>query len=199
MAMVPVICDDCGAIWGAENAFGGSASNLTITGSKVRGCPRCGGWGSIPDGTYDLIDDTLRVVRSAGLPAATLQGLIGLLEAHKRGEASKDEVLERVESEAPALADTVRRYLAQEPASWFALLLTILAAALQPSPPSAEEIAEAVWAKDHSAAARTQPLMVWCEAADQTSAQDSRHGEAAKVAEAALATSGPPEDRDPDS
>ena len=62
MALVPVICDSCSVIWGAENIFAGSGANIQMTGNKVSPCPNCGSVGSIPDGVYELQDDTLKVV-----------------------------------------------------------------------------------------------------------------------------------------
>lgn len=149
--MVPTICDDCGTIWGAQGVIGGAGGNITITGSKVGPCPKCGGWGSIPDGTYDLIDDTLQVVRSADLPAVTIQNLIELLEGREQGTVTDAEVVERIEAEAPALADTIKDYLKKsDPLSWLSLLFTMLTMMQSsPEPPTAEDIANAVWAKDH--------------------------------------------------
>lgn len=149
MALIPAICDSCGAIWGAEGFIGGTgATNITITGSKVGPCPNCGGMGSIPDGVYDIQDDTLKVIKASGTPPDTLQNLIGLLEAHRRGEASSSQVIDTVEREAPALASTVRDALAKsDPAKWITLLIAVITMYLQastPAPPSAHEVAEAI-------------------------------------------------------
>jgi hypothetical protein len=149
MAMVPAICDSCGEFFGSEGFIGGTGStNITITGSKVGPCPKCGGMGSIPDGVYDLQDDTLKVIKASGTSPETLQSLIGLLEALRRGEASSSQVIDRVEQEAPALAPTVRKALEKsDPAKWVMLLIAVISLYLQltgPQPPSADEVAEAV-------------------------------------------------------
>jgi len=149
MAMVPAICDRCGGIFGSEGFIGGNnAKNITITGVKVGPCPKCGGMGSIPDGVYDIQDDMLKVIKASGASPETLQGLIGLLEALRRGEASSSQVMDRVEQEAPALAPTVRKALSKsDPATWIAVLIAIIALYLQATaaqPPSADEVAESI-------------------------------------------------------
>lgn len=148
MAMTPAICDSCRAIFGSEGFIGGTGTNITITGSKVGPCPNCGGMGSIPDGVYDLQDDTLKVISASGTSPETLQSLIGLLEALKRGEASSSQVIDRVEQEVPALAPTVRAALAKsDPSKWVLLLIAIISMYLQATaaqPPSADEVAESI-------------------------------------------------------
>jgi hypothetical protein len=160
MATIPVICDDptCGTLWGSTSIISGQVSGLTLAGNKVDSCPRCGGMGSVPDGEFDLIDDVLEVVRSADLPVEVLQDLIDILQGHAEGGASDAELIERVETDAPGLASVVRDYLAKsDPASWLALLATILLAMTQPTAPSAQDIAKEIWANEPPAAVRAGP------------------------------------------
>jgi hypothetical protein len=152
--MIPAICDSCGVTWGAEGVIAGSgATNIQITGSKVGPCPRCGGMGSIPDGIYDLQDDTLKVIQAAATTSEDLQDLITLLESLREGEASSAEVIETVAREVPDLAPVVRKGLAKsDPTKLIALLIAIVTLYLQastPAPPSADEVADAI---------REQPL-----------------------------------------
>jgi hypothetical protein len=148
MAMVPVICDNCGAVWGAPNVIGDSGARIAMTRTKVGPCPACGGVGSVPDGVYDLLDDTVSVVQSAQISASTLQGLIDLLRARARGQITDDEVIEKVESTAPALLSAVQNVLQkQNPMQWVTLLLAIFGMYLQlqaREPPTAEDIVRAL-------------------------------------------------------
>ena len=57
---LPVICDNCGLIFPSGFAFG-NVTNLTMLGNKSQ-CPRCGAWASLPEGVFDFIDGSLRVV-----------------------------------------------------------------------------------------------------------------------------------------
>jgi hypothetical protein len=144
MAIVPAICESCGVVWGAENLIGGDATGIQFVNSRVGPCPNCGGMGLIPDGVYDIRDDTLQVVASANVPPETLRGLVGALESLRRGEASPEEVIEKAEAEAPELAPIIRRVLELDPKFWASILIAILLWYL-PSPtsqgPTADEIA----------------------------------------------------------
>lgn len=151
--MVPGVCDECGAIFGAEVLTGARGRNIQLGGAKIGPCPSCGGTGSVPEGTFDLIDDTLRVVKAGAIEKIALNAIIEVLEDRTAGKVTDEEVMARVEATAPRLAPTVKDYLAKsDPATWLALLISILMALQSwsaPSPPSAEEIANAIWAKEH--------------------------------------------------
>lgn len=155
MATVPGICDNCGAIFGTEALAGAEGRNIDLSGAKVGPCPNCGADGSVPEGTYDLIFDTLRVAKEAAIEKVIFDSIIEVLEDRSAGKVTDAQVMERVEATAPALAPTVKGYLAKsDPASWIAMLISILLllqSSSAPSPPSAEEIADAIWAKDHPA------------------------------------------------
>lgn len=145
--MVPAICDDCGAVFGSEGFIGGNATNVTIVGGKVGPCPACKeGMGSVPDGVYDLQNDTLRVISSSGIQPETLQGIVAALEGLKRGEISSSQVIDQVEREAPALAATLQGALSRpDRAKWITLFIAIISlylSATASQPPSAGEIAE---------------------------------------------------------
>jgi hypothetical protein len=88
MAMIPAICDSCGAVFGST---------------------------------------------------------LGMLESLQQGQASKDQVLDEVAREAPALRDTFERALAHpNTAQWVAILIQIIVSVLGMTNhgPSAHEIAE---------------------------------------------------------
>lgn len=156
MATIPAICDACGTVWGAENIIGGpgTVKGLRITDSKVGPCPACKvGWGSIPDGVYDMEDEVMSVVEAGDGSTANLQALVDVLQSRRRGETTDAEVMATVQAAAPALAATVESALQKsDPVKWVTVLLTILMAYLNlttPVPPSAEEIAHEM---------RTQPV-----------------------------------------
>jgi hypothetical protein len=154
MATVPGVCDNCGAVFGSEALTGAEGRNIDLSGAKVGPCPVCGAGGSVPEGVYDLIDDTLSVIKMTA-ETVIFDAIIEVLEDRSAGRVSDAEVMERVEATAPALAPTVKGYLAKsDPTSWIAMLISILMllqSSSAPSPPSAEEIANAIWAKDHPA------------------------------------------------
>lgn len=153
MAMAPGVCDECGAIFGAEILTGARGHNIQLGGARIGPCPSCGGIGSVPEGTFDLVDDTLRVVKAAVIDETAFNAIIEVLEDRAAGKATDQEVIAQVNDTVPELASTVKDYLAKsDPAAWLALLasiLMILQSWSMPSPPSAEEIANAIWVKEH--------------------------------------------------
>ncbi len=60
MPAVPAICDNCGAVFGSGNWMEGGSAHMV--GNKSGPCPNCGAMGSIPDGFYEFIGQTLRIV-----------------------------------------------------------------------------------------------------------------------------------------
>lgn len=82
MALVPAICDTCRTLFGSENVIGGSGT-VTIIGGKLGPCPKCGGWGSIPDGIYEFVGETLNIVSS--WEPQRIKRLVEGLEEAKRG------------------------------------------------------------------------------------------------------------------
>lgn len=153
MATIPAICDDCGAVWAAEDIIGGSGTvKLRMTGNKVGPCPACKvGMGSIPDGVYDMEDEVMSVVEAHDGSTANLQALVDVLQSRRRGETTDAEVMETVKTSAPALAGTVESALQKpDPIKWITVLLTILMTYLSlttAAPPSAEEIAQEIRAQ----------------------------------------------------
>ena len=59
---VPAVCDNCGTVFRSGIALGPGVENMRMTGNKSGPCPSCGGWGSVPDGVYDTVGDTLNIV-----------------------------------------------------------------------------------------------------------------------------------------
>lgn len=53
---LPAICDNCNTVF-ASSFVGGPGVTMIVTGSKSGPCPVCGSLGSVPDGTYDIIND----------------------------------------------------------------------------------------------------------------------------------------------
>lgn len=80
MATVPEVRENCGAVFGAESLTGAEGRNIEMGGAKVGPCPSCGSVGQVPEGTYGLIDDTLRVVQAAAIEKIIFDAIIEVLE-----------------------------------------------------------------------------------------------------------------------
>jgi hypothetical protein len=60
--IAPAVCDNCRTVFPSGFAFGPGVANVQMTGNKSGPCPNCGGMGSVPDGVYNTLDDTLNIV-----------------------------------------------------------------------------------------------------------------------------------------
>lgn len=52
MARLPAVCDTCGTVWTPRAIEVGVGASVHVAGTTVSPCPRCGGTGRIPDGTW---------------------------------------------------------------------------------------------------------------------------------------------------
>ena len=102
MVNLPAICDNCGFVFRSGFA-GGGGSTITVIGSKSGPCPRCGSMGSVPDGTYRMIEDMIEVLSASDRTIDELRKLSILVDSAKRGELSQDEVKMRAKEEIPEL------------------------------------------------------------------------------------------------
>jgi hypothetical protein len=73
-------------------------------------CPRCGEDAELPDGTFNIIGDTIEVLSASGLTRARLLRLATILEAARVGQISEKAAAQAVVDEAPSLAPLMERY-----------------------------------------------------------------------------------------
>jgi hypothetical protein len=76
--------------------------NMTLRGCTAS-CPSCGGTGRIPDGIYDVLGETIRILRSSDRSASQLQKLADALKAARQNNASPDEIKQTIKEQAPEL------------------------------------------------------------------------------------------------
>jgi hypothetical protein len=121
----PAFCPKCGLIF-RSNLFhiAGGARNITLEGNRET-CPRCGALAELPDGTFDVIDDTIHVLAASQLTRERLFRLQTILEAAQAGEISDADATEAVAEEAPELRPFLDRF---GPKMGRALLWFLLAA-----------------------------------------------------------------------
>jgi hypothetical protein len=126
LAEVPAICDNCGAIFRSGIVFGpGSSANMV--GNKAGPCPVCGAMGTIPDGFYEFVGDTLTIV-SRWSPERRRRFAGELEKARGSGNRSAAEAVVRKQ---PDLLPVAQRLLIPRNAGEFwafiAALLTAIA------------------------------------------------------------------------
>jgi hypothetical protein len=125
--VAPAICDKCGTIFPSGFAFEKGAS-ATIVGSKSGPCPNCGGMGSIPDGLYEFVGETLNIVSS--WTPERIQSLTAALET-ARNAPNPRAAAEAVIAENEDLLGIAKKLLIPRDAGQFwgfvAALLALLA------------------------------------------------------------------------
>jgi SEC-C motif len=105
MHALPAICDNCGTIFAPPAiVLGPGVSGVRMSGNRVGPCPTCGNeWGRIPDGTYDTVHGTLRMLLKDPASAESLQRLADILQAAWEVRADQATVADQIEAEVPEL------------------------------------------------------------------------------------------------
>ncbi len=121
MPDVPAICDNCGAVF-PSGLFVEDVRNLWMSGNKAGPCPSCGAMGSIPDGLYDTVGDSLRIVTSWA-PEDRDRFATTLADAQQAGD--RDAAAEAI-STAPGLAEVAARIVPRDAAQFWAFIACLL-------------------------------------------------------------------------
>jgi len=111
MPAVLAVCDSCGTPF-PSGFFFENASDITMVGNRSGPCPNCGGMGSIPDGRYDVTQDTIRIVATSAKSIDALRRLETVLRGVNRPGVTGQAVAEAIKTQAPefsALAPVVQR------------------------------------------------------------------------------------------
>ena len=105
----PAFCPKCGLIFQSRLiAIEGNVQGLTLQGNRET-CPRCGAWAELPDGTFDVIGDAIRVLSASDLTRERLLRLQAILQAANEGRISEEEAEEAVAAESPEIATLLQR------------------------------------------------------------------------------------------
>jgi SEC-C motif len=105
MYAIPAICDKCGVIFAPPAiVLGPGVSGVRMSGNRVGPCPACGNqWGRIPDGTYETVRGTLRMLLKDPASAESLQRLANILQAAWEVHADQATVADQIEAQVPEL------------------------------------------------------------------------------------------------
>lgn len=139
MAIIPAVCNQCGIVFAGLD-IGGNVS-ASFTDCQAGPCPRCGGIGTIQDGTYKIVESALQaIIRSAPTPAR-LRLLSNVLQEAQRDQAQPSTLADRLEAEElqnDEFASWVRQYLvpknAGEVTGYISMILAAVALFLQLMP-----------------------------------------------------------------
>ncbi len=96
---LPAICDNCGAVFPSGVAVSG-----TVIGCKSGPCPACGGMGSIPNGTYQIAGNVIRLLAGSQKTINQLRGLAAVVTEARKITKEPNSALEKIKREAPELS-----------------------------------------------------------------------------------------------
>lgn len=99
MTSLPAICDNCGCIF--ASGFGGSG---TFIGCKSGPCPSCGGFGSVPDGTYEVAGDVIRLLIGSHQSYQQLRAVANAVEMARRNVDNAQSAIQDLKRSAPELS-----------------------------------------------------------------------------------------------
>jgi SEC-C motif len=106
MPIVPAFCDNCGTPFPSgfnfENSF-----HISLSGVTSSPCPKCGGIGHVPDGLFNFVGNTIEILSAPGRTHAEYERLASIVQEGKSQKLEKDEISERIKSEAPAFGALV--------------------------------------------------------------------------------------------
>ena len=63
----PAFCPACGHIFPSRAVIDGKAREVTFTGVSLEACPHCGAPADLPDGTFNVVDDTIEALAASQL------------------------------------------------------------------------------------------------------------------------------------
>jgi hypothetical protein len=128
MTSLPVRCETCGLEWADSSAIevSGTATGITMVGSRVGPCPRCGGWGRIRDGVYDFVDGAISAIRA--VDPTRLVPVRDVLRQAKDERITPEQAAEQIVVSVPELESLVRAMQSwRDPKWWIMALLAVLA------------------------------------------------------------------------
>ncbi|WP_243186687.1 SEC-C metal-binding domain-containing protein [Clostridium intestinale] len=104
MPNMPAFCDKCGAIF--PSGFYIKDSQGTFEGCTSM-CPRCGSMAKVPDGMYNVIGETIEILKAPDVTIEKLKALNELLYNLKSDKIKTDTFEDKVNTELPELSSLV--------------------------------------------------------------------------------------------
>ena len=126
MPRAPAVCDSCQFVFPSIVPLGTNTTFQNVTASP---CPKCGGKGSIPDGTYSAIDGVITAVATSKISRDQLARLLVIV----RSQSSGSTIAQQIESEVPE-GSVLARYIpenASQLAAYLAILVALLTTVIQ--------------------------------------------------------------------
>jgi hypothetical protein len=103
MPVVPAFCDSCGAIF-PSGILVENSTHIQFSGGRAGPCPNCGGMGHIPDGIFNIIGSTIKLLTGPQRTIADLNRLASLLNNFQQRDIGLDELADEISCELPDLS-----------------------------------------------------------------------------------------------
>ena len=102
MARIPAVCDNCGTVFPSPIELKNSRG-VRFVDCGAGPCPKCGGNGTILDGVYDTLGNTVRILLTSKRSVQELESLRHALKTAKEQKASREEITDTIKTHAPEL------------------------------------------------------------------------------------------------
>jgi hypothetical protein len=99
---LPAICDSCGTVFPSGFAVSG-----TVEYCQAGPCPVCGGKGSIPNGTYQIIGNIITLLAGPQKTVNQLRSLAGIITEARKVVNEPNNAVAKIKNEAPELSSIV--------------------------------------------------------------------------------------------
>lgn len=125
---VPAIRNECGTLFASPIELNPGAPTMSFVGCGAGPCPSCAGDGSIPDGIYNFIGNTIQILSDSSRTRAQLQRLAAVLTEARQSKMTANELDQRLRQDLPELSsicDALPR-TRNELYAFLAIVLTII-------------------------------------------------------------------------
>ena len=134
MNTVIAICENkqCETIFTIPNLLDVKGSTkIQFTGSKLGPCPKCGSFGKIPDGIYQMINNSLELIKGPQESIDTLLKIKQILQSFTtKSEVSKEEVIDSIQELSPTFAEKFSEFKNASFHTWIQTLIAIIGLAI---------------------------------------------------------------------
>lgn len=126
MPHLPAICDNCGTMFPSGIVMN-NCTNVRLSGNKSGPCPSCGGWGSVPDGLFNVLGNVIEIIDAPRKTLEQLSRYVQVLNSARDENLSREQVKDKIEKDVPELA-CISDILPKTRAELYAFIGLLLAA-----------------------------------------------------------------------
>jgi len=122
---VPAICSKCGTIF--PSPIEAENSTISFQNTKLGSCPTCEEAGYFPDGTFEFVGDTIKLLSGSQRTLEELKSLASILKKAQENNHSRKEITSNLQREVPELS-SISDALPETRNELYAFLAIILSA-----------------------------------------------------------------------